>query len=222
MIAPCQQRRPQRRGLALRYLQDGYRVLVGKPPKHTVDPAVRDAAFAAARRGLKLDENTVSEKEWELLAKLLGEVADHPGPIIEIGVLAGRTTQRLARHKAPHQTILAVDNFCWNPWGLSRDEQWGLVRHSLDFLVQTGHVEIVRSDKDDFFAAYDGPPPALVFLDAIHDYPETRKDILWARRVGAAVVTGHDYSPKFPGVMQIVDELGGPAELAGTVFRLGA
>lgn len=61
-----------------------------------------------------------------------------------------------------------------------------------------------------------------MFLDAIHDYAETRKDILWARRVGAAVVTGHDYSPKFPGVMQIVDELGGPAELAGTVFRLGA
>ena len=51
----------------------------------------------------------------------------------------------------------------------------------------------------------------MVFLDAIHDYEETKKDIEWARLVGAKIIAGHDYCDEFPGVKQIVDEMGGPA-----------
>jgi hypothetical protein len=220
MIAPPEANVHSRHEMAIRYIRDSYRMIRGKPPKYTRDLHSVQQLVTTIRPPLQLQNNSVSEVEWGLLEKLLAEVADHPGPIVEIGVLAGRTTQRLARYKASHQKIMAVDNFSWNPWGLNPDEQWGLVCHSLDYLVQTGHVDIVRVDKDEFFETYAGPAPSLVFLDAIHDYPETKKDILWAKKVGAAVITGHDYSPEFPGVMQIVDELGGPKELAGSVFRL--
>jgi hypothetical protein len=205
---------------AIKYVRDGYRAIRGKSPKYTTDLSCVRSAAAAIRPPLTLQNNSVTEVEWSLLSKLVEESRNYSGPIVEIGVLAGKTTQRIARYKAPAQKILAVDNFCWNPWGLTPDEQWGLVCHSLDYLVQTGNVEIKRIDKNEFFETYDGPAPSLVFLDAMHDYEETKKDILWAQRVGAKIISGHDYGPDFPGVIQIVDEVGGPKQLAGSVWRL--
>jgi hypothetical protein len=86
--------------------------------------------------------------------------------------------------------------------------------------VQTGHVERWHIDKNEFYRAYQGPPPAMVFLDAMHDYENTKQDIEWAQRVGAKIIAGHDYSHHHPGVIQIVDELGGPRELGGSVWVL--
>jgi hypothetical protein len=90
----------------------------------------------------------------------------------------------------------------------------------LHYLVETGHVERVRMDKSEFYRTYRGPRPAMVFLDAIHDYEGTKEDIAWARRYGAGIIAGHDYCDAFPGVRQIVDESGGPRELGGTVWVL--
>jgi hypothetical protein len=211
---------PNRSKTAIKFVRDGYRALRGKSPKHTTDLATVQEIVSVMRPPLMLNNNTVTALEWQLLSKLVRESHQYDGPIVEIGVLAGRTTQRMATQKAAHQKILAVDNFCWNPWGLTADEQWGLVCHSLGYLVETNQVEIIRIDKNEFFDKYDGPAPSLVFLDAMHDYEETRKDILWAQRVGAKIISGHDYGPDFPGVIQIVDELGGPSELGGSVWRL--
>lgn len=211
---------PSRSKTAIKFVRDGYRALRGKSPKYTTDLTTVRAIVSVMRPPLMLQNNTVSAVEWQLLSKLIRESHQYQGPIVEIGVLAGRTTQRIATQKASHQKILAVDNFCWNPWGLTADEQWGLVCHTLGYLVETNQVEVIRIDKNVFFDKYDGPAPALVFLDAMHDYEETKKDILWARRVGAKIICGHDYGPDFPGVIQIVDELGGPHELGGSVWRL--
>lgn len=213
----------QRRfGTAIKHLRDGYRAIQGKPPKYTLDlDSVRRAA-AEIRPSLDIDSKSISELDWLLLRELVEESRAFDGPLVEIGVLAARTTQRLATCKAAHQKILAVDNFAWNPWGLTPDEQWKLVLHTLHHLIETDQVEVHRADKNTFYETYAGPAPAMVFLDAIHDYPETKKDILWARRVGAKIICGHDYSPSFPGVMQAVDEFGGPIRISGTVWKLAA
>ena len=55
---------------------------------------------------------------------------------------------------------------------------------------------------------------------AIHDYPETSKDIAWAKAVRAAVIAGHDYSDDFPGVIHAVDEAGGPRRLCRSLWAL--
>jgi hypothetical protein len=223
----------ERSKAAWQFVRDGYRAIRGKGPKHTLSLHASVATSSPApiataplppsvpcRPTLDLEAYSVTEHEWELLAEMLQQSAQYAGPIVEVGVLAGRTTQRLAVLKAPTQKIIAVDNFCWNGWGLTPEEQWGLVKHSLAYLVQAGHVEICRIDKNKFYREYDGPPPAMVFLDAMHDYEETKKDILWARRVGAKIICGHDYKEQFPGVIQIVDEMGGPRLLRGSVFVL--
>jgi hypothetical protein len=54
----------------------------------------------------------------------------------------------------------------------------------------------------------------------MHDYEETKKDILWAKQIGAKIICGHDYKEEFPGVIRIVDEMGGPRKLSGSVFVL--
>ena len=163
---------------------------------------------------------TVEDAGIPLIQKLVRESANYSGPIIEVGTLLGITTTNIALAKSPTQKIITVDLYCWNPWGVSPDVHEALASQVLHYLVQTGHVERIRMDKNEFFRTYRGPAPSMVFLDAIHDYEETKKDIQWAQSVSAKIISGHDYCDAFPGVKQVVDEFGGPRELAGTVWAL--
>jgi predicted O-methyltransferase YrrM len=182
-------------------------------PPAAAPPAPSFAAFHPARA-------TVEPEARPLLEKLVRESRRHPGPIIEIGTLMGITTTTIALNKAPDQKVITVDKYCWNPWGISSEAHQALAAQVLRYLVETGHVEQVVMCKNEFFETYSGPPPSLVFLDAIHDYEETKKDIEWASRVGAAIISGHDYSADFPGVIEVVHEFGGPRELLGSVWAL--
>jgi hypothetical protein len=163
---------------------------------------------------------TVEPDGLPLLIDVVKESGRYPGPIVEIGTLLGITATHMALHKRAGQKIITVDNYSWNPWRLAPDKHFALTQQVLFYLVQSGHVEQVRQDKNEFFRMYSGPAPALVFVDAVHDYVETKKDIEWAQKAGAKIIAGHDYCPRFPGVMQIVDECGGPSRLSGTVWVL--
>ncbi|HMO86784.1 MAG TPA: hypothetical protein PKC18_17885 [Lacipirellulaceae bacterium] len=174
----------------------------------------------AAVDGFHPQKATVEPEGIPLIQSLVRQSASYPGPIIEVGTLLGVTTTTMALAKAPEQKIITVDLYCWNPWGLVPDVHEALTAQVLHYLVQTGHVERVRMDKNEFYRNYRGPAPSLVFLDAMHDYVETKKDIEWARRIGARIIAGHDYCDAFPGVKQIVDECGGPRQLAGTGWAL--
>ena len=163
---------------------------------------------------------TVEPEAIPMIHRLVRESRKYPGPIIEVGTLLGITTTTMALVKAPEQKIITVDLYCWNPWGFSPDVHEALTSQILHYLVQTGHVERIRMDKDEFYRTYQGPAPSMVFLDAMHDYEATKRDIQWASRIGAKIIAGHDYCDKFPGVIQIVDEFGGPRKLGGSVWAL--
>jgi len=163
---------------------------------------------------------TVREDELPLLESLVRESNGFPGPIIEIGALLGVSTTHMALLKSHDKKIITVDGFFWNPWGLTSEQHRDITTQMLHYLTQTNHVELVVSCKNAFYENYRGEAPSLVFLDAIHDYPETAKDIAWAKSVGAKIISGHDYSDDFPGVIEAVDEVGGPKQLMGSVWRL--
>ena len=163
---------------------------------------------------------TVEPEGVALLRELVRESSQFDGPIIEIGTLLGITATEMALVKAPHQQIKTVDLYCWNPWGLSPDVHADLAAQVLYYLIEKGDVEVIRADKNEYFRSYKGPAPSMVFLDAIHDYEETKKDIEWAKRAGAKIISGHDYCDQFPGVMKVVDEFGGPRRLGGSVWVL--
>jgi hypothetical protein len=170
--------------------------------------------------GFHPQQATVELEGIPLIQRLVRESRNFPGPIVEIGTLLGITTTNIALAKAPQQTIITVDLYCWNPWGLAPDVHEALTAQMLHYLVQRGHVERIRMDKNEFYESYRGPAPAMVFLDAVHDYEETCKDIAWAQRAGARIIAGHDYCDEFLGVKQAVDQFGGPQEAAGTVWVL--
>jgi len=170
--------------------------------------------------GFHPQQATVEIEGIPLIQRLVRESRNYPGPIIEVGTLLGVTTTNMALEKLPTQKIITVDVYCWNPWGLTPDVHAALTSQVLHYLAKTGHVEVVRQDKNDFFREYTGPAPSMVFLDAWHDYEETKKDIAWAKHVGAKIISGHDYCEQFPGVKQAVDEAGGPRELGGSVWVL--
>jgi hypothetical protein len=182
--------------------------------------AASRAKYRRARFSLDVRQATLDQAEQSLLRELVEQVAELPGPIIEIGTLIGATTTRMAQWKSPRQRIISVDSYCWNPWKLSPEMHHALAAQVLYSVVQSAQVEQVRMDKDRFFATYEGPAPSLVFLDAIHSYAATKADILWSRRVGASTICGHDYCEEFPGVIQVVEEFGGPAKLRGTLWSL--
>lgn len=170
--------------------------------------------------GFDPSDCTVEPEGVEFIKKLVRQSHQYAGPIIEIGTLMGITTSHMALAKTPLQRIITVDLYCWNPWGLAPSVHEKFTATFLHYLVEAGHVERISADKNEFFRSYRGPAPAMVFLDAMHDYEATKQDIAWAQNAGARIIAGHDYCEKFPGVMQIVDELGGPRELGGTVWVL--
>jgi len=177
-------------------------------------------AVLRAVRPLDVRQSTLTEAEQSLLCQFVKEAGNHPGPIVEIGTLIGLTTTRMALWKSPRQRIITVDNYLRNPWRLPPDQHHALAAEVLFCLVQTGEVEQLWMDKREFYRAYAAPAPALVFLDAVHTYEETKADIAWARRVSASIICGHDYCERFPGVMQAVDEFGGAAQLRGSLWSL--
>jgi hypothetical protein len=174
----------------------------------------------ASFEGFHPQQATVETEAIPLLQKLVRESANHPGPIVEIGTLLGITTTTIALAKQPRQKVITVDNYGWNAWGFTPQTHEAITAQMLRYLVESGQVERVNMDKNEFIRTYNGPAPSMVFLDAIHDYPETKKDIEWAKRCGAKIISGHDYCDAFPGVMEVVDEFGGPRELLGTVWVL--
>jgi hypothetical protein len=178
------------------------------------------AAYPPPPLNFPFAHGTVEPEGLAFLSRLVKMSQQYPGPIIEIGTLFGRTATHMALFKAPEQKIITVDTYSWNPWGLSNETHHQLASQILHYLVQTGHVEQLKMDKGLFYATYRGPAPSLVFLDAIHTYEQTKKDVEWARSVGAAMIAGHDYADRFPGVQQVVHEFGGPREVGGTVFLL--
>ncbi|HWB07901.1 MAG TPA: class I SAM-dependent methyltransferase [Pirellulales bacterium] len=169
---------------------------------------------------MAFQEGTIFPEEQPLLRKLVEASNSLPGPIIEIGTLFGSTTTLLALWKSPHKKIVTVDNYSWNPWQLSPVVHRNLTAQALGYLSAKGEVDMVCQDKQAFYDTYRGEPPALVFLDADHSYEATKADIQWAKRVGAAIICGHDYASHCPGVGRAVEEEGGTQYHSHTVWAL--
>lgn len=161
-------------------------------------------AFLYFNAGTQAPGGTVDSAEFQGLVTLANQAAAHPGPIIEIGTLFGYSTQALALGKRADQPLLAVDNYSWNPIGIPQWRHQELTAKNLTYLARTQNVRLEVCSNADFYARYNGPAPAMVFIDAGHDYTQASIDIGWARKVGAAIICGDDYS--WPGVAKAVEE----------------
>ena len=134
------------------------------------------------------------------------EKAEKPSCVVEFGTLFGITTALIAQHKPAGMKVITVDNFCWNPFGLTPKMHRDFTRRILRPQIVQGDVELVEMDSKTFRDTYKGETPCMVFLDADHSYKAVRDEIAWAKKIGVPLISGHDYgNPKF-GVTRAVDE----------------
>jgi len=156
-------------------------------------------------------------------ASFLGELVrgiDSDGPIIEIGTHLGYSSTIMAMNKKNTMQLITVDNYSWNSLFLDSQSQFDLTNKLLKDLIDNCNVHQKNIEKDLFYSQYIGECPSLVFLDADHSYEETKKDILWAKKIGAGIICGHDYFDEYPGVIKAVNEMGGCKELFQTLWVL--
>lgn len=173
---------------------------------------------AQVYRGLTAS-GQISLVEARFLMALVAR-SDASRPIVEVGTLYGHSTMVMCLAKAPQQTLLAVDNFSWNSLGIASAVHQAATRTRLAECITHYGVQIVAQGASEFYASYQGSPPALYFCDADHSYEAVKADIAWAKKIGASIICGDDYAPEHTGVTRAVDEAGGPRELHGGLWLL--
>jgi len=167
-----------------------------------------------------LTESEITIGESIFLKEIVKGI-ERSGPIIEIGTLFGKSTIVIATSKIADHELITIDNYSWNPLGLPSNIHLQVTSHFLSYAIDKLNVKVLNIDKEKFYTQYSGKAPSLVFLDAIHTYNETKKDILWAKNMKAKLICGHDYSKeKHPEVVIAVNEFGGPQKLVETLWVL--
>jgi GR25 family glycosyltransferase involved in LPS biosynthesis len=155
---------------------------------------------------------TMTDDEHEALKRLVADVADVPGCILEIGSGVGVTTALLAGW-APKRQIVTIDTFENMP--MEASEQRAAFEQRVAGLTNVRTI-VAKSQH----AAFSEPLAGLI-IDGAHDYASCKADIeKYVPMVGVGgFVAFHDfsYSPKFVGVVQAVHELKLGLERMGTL-----
>jgi hypothetical protein len=162
----------------------------------------------------------ISEEDERGIRQAVARAAPFDGPIVEIGTLFGWTAQLLASFKSPEKELIAVDNFCWNPFRIPPDDHRVITRRTLHYCIEHCRTRIFDGTAQEFYDSYTGPTPSMVFIDANHSYEAVRADIAWALERGVPVIVGHDYNPVLHQcVVKAVEErFAGRFDLYGTVW----
>lgn len=135
------------------------------------------------------------------------------GTFVEIGTLFGLTARTVSYETG--KNVIAVDNFCWNPFGLTAAQHEAFARR----IVAGSGVDIVNSDAIAFLKSLSSRVDvsrALVFLDGSHAYGDVKREIETCVEQGARFVAGHDFGNERFGVTKAVREVvGEPDEVCG-------
>ena len=128
---------------------------------------------------------------------------------VEIGTLFGFTARAVAQRT--EAKVLAVDIFCWNPFGLTGEEHERFTRK----VLEDSRVELIRRDSQDFLKSMD-VGNALVFLDGDHRYAAVKAELEILKSKGVRHLAGHDFGNSLFGVTRAVREvIGEPDEVIG-------
>jgi len=162
---------------------------------------------------------SITEDDEAGIRQAVALAAAFEGPIVEIGVLFGHTTNLIASIKSKEIPLIAVENFTWNPFLLSPDVHRQFTRRTIRYALEHCSTQIFDGAAAEFYSANQDLKPSLVFIDAFHDYDSVRRDIDWAVSVDCPIISGHDYVKNHPGVIRAVKEsFGEDISLYGSVW----
>ena len=104
-----------------------------------------------------------------------------------------------------------------------RDRDWNDIYEGFKLNMRDAglldHINIKRMRSVEAAKDFENNSLDLVFIDGDHSYEQCKADIeaWWPKLKAGAVMLGHDYGPRHPGVVQAVNEkFGTPDETSGT------
>ena len=134
--------------------------------------------------------------------------------IVEVGTWNGLTAKVL-KVLFPEAHLYLIDPWDPSPEYLEKGGPCSLKAEDYEtcykqvskFFEKDPQVSVIR--KTSIEGTKDVPNGVdLVFIDANHDYDYVKQDIeIWGKKIRkGGLLSGHDFSPAFPGVMQAVEE----------------
>jgi len=195
-------------------------ILLGKIIKYNRElrPIIKNHIFLHENRGQSL-WGSISDIDEQVIINLVSKANLINGPIIEIGSLFGFTTQLIATYKKNDKQLIAIENFTWNPFGISSADHRSITNRILRYVKTHCVTTIFDGSNEEFYDKYHDEKPSMIFIDADHSYEGVKKDIDWAVNKKIPIISGHDYCDLWPGVMQAVDEtFGNEINVQGSVW----
>lgn len=135
--------------------------------------------------------------------------------IVELGTWKG-STAKILRGLFPEAHLYLIDSWApsseylekGGPTSLQAEDYETCYKQVSKFFEQDPQVSVIR--KTSVEGIKDVPNEVdLVFIDADHSYESVKQDIgIWGKKVRkGGLLSGHDFSPDFPGVMKAVEEV---------------
>jgi hypothetical protein len=134
--------------------------------------------------------------------------------MIEIGSYAGDSTEFFTNH---FKSVLSVDphlnNYDPNDpacYHLDFNEVYNIFKKRIDNISNISHI---RKTSDDAYFDLIDQKFDFVYIDGLHTYDQVKKDIFNYKNLinQGGFIGGHDYQPRWVGVVKAVDEsLGKP------------
>ena len=172
----------------------------------------RELRMALSGLGMRLGGDAafggLTDQETEAIVRWVNEAS--PQTFVEIGTLFGFTAKAVAQRTTAK--VVAVDLFCWNPFGLTPDEHERFTRRVLD----GSGVELVRDDSLRYLSSIADAEGLMVFLDGDHRYEAVKAELEILKAKGVKLVAGHDFgNPRFGVTRAVREVVGEPDEVVG-------
>lgn len=162
---------------------------------------------------------SITEEEEKGIARAVEYAKNFDGPIVEIGALFGHTTQLIATLKDKDKELIAVENFTWNPFGLSKDIHQLITYRTLRYCIEKCNTKIFYGSNNLFYEIYKGKPFSMIFIDAGHNYEDVIFDIQMSKKLNIPVICGHDFHDLHKGVKKaVIESFGTEIETYGSVW----
>jgi hypothetical protein len=138
--------------------------------------------------------------------------------LAEIGCYVGDSTEIFANSFFEVYTI--------DPWLNGYDDSdassyrydMNIIEQQFDSTMkQFENVHKMKMTGDEACKLFEDESLAMVYIDAVHQYEDVKKDILnWLPKVKTGgIIAGHDFQEAFPGTMEAVREVLGEPEILG-------
>jgi hypothetical protein len=137
---------------------------------------------------------------------------------IEVGVWEGANLIPIAKN-FPKVKCYGVDSYDYMEYSnqlslkddksyLLKSESENVYNKTLSYTKKYSNFHLIRKSSSDAAKEFEQESVDLVFIDANHSYESVKNDIdLWLPKVKkGGVLSGHDYSIRFFGVIQAVNE----------------